>query len=451
MKTLDRYILTQQIPPFGFGLAVVIFILILDFLYKNLDMLLGKGIPLSVSFQLILLSIGWMIVLAIPMAVLIAVLISFMRLASDREIVAMRSAGLNLLRIARPVLIASTLLSVLLIPINNHLVPETNHRLANLLAAIHKKKPAIQLRDGIFMNDIKGYSILVHKVKGRKLEGITISRFQPGKPAQTIRAKQGEMYFADDGVTLVLRLKNGEIHDVDEKDPKRYLRVVFSEHSINIPDAGSKLEITERRYRGDREMSIPMMKSEIVKQMQSIRSAESETESILYQSAEILSNLRSFCQSDSIGYHPPKMGPYIERSIETLGRIKFRVDSSERRIRALRVEVHKKIAISFACLVFTVIGIPIAVAAKEGGTSAGIAISTGFFAIYYVFLTTGEKLADRGYLHPVLSMWAANIILGIAGVYIFYRENNQLPLLPFSVRTSRGGNLSEYSGSIHCI
>ncbi len=439
MKTLDRYIFTQQIPPFGFGLAVVIFILILDFLYKNLDMLLGKGIPLAVSFQLIVLSIGWMVVLAIPMAVLIAVLTSFMRLASDSEIVAMRSAGLSLFRVARPVLIASTILSILLIPVNNYLVPETNHRLANLLIAIHKKKPAIQLRDGIFMNDIKGYSILVDKVKGRKLEGITISRLVAGKPAQTIRARKGEMYFADDGVTLVLKLKDGEIHDVDEKDPKRYLRASFSEHTINIPDAGSKLEITEREYRGDREMSMGMMKSEISNQRSAIENAQDQVRSILYQTAEILSNLRSFSETDSSSYITRKMGSHIEQSVERLRSLTFQVDASQRRIRALTVETHKKIAISFACLVFALIGVPIAVVAKEGGTGGGIAISTGFFAIYYVFLTSGEKLADRGYLNPVISMWAANIILGIAGVYIFHRVNNQLPFLPRVIKRSHGG------------
>lgn len=439
MKTLDRYILTHQIGPFGFGLGVVIFILVLDFLYKNLDMLLGKGIPISVSLQLIVLSIGWMLVLAIPMAVLIAVLISFMRLASDNEIVAMRSAGLSLFRASRSVLIASTLLSLLLIPINNYVVPETNHRLANLLVAIHKKKPAIQLRDGIFMNDIKGYSILVDKVKGRKLEGITVSKLVAGKPAQTIRAKRGELYFADDGVTLVLKLRDGEIHDVDEKDPKRYLRVSFSEHVINIPDAGSKLEITDREYRGDREMSIEMMKSEISKQRSMIQKAEDQVESILYQSAEVLSFLRSFAEADTILHPSKRIGSQVEQSLEHLRSLSFQVQGSKRRISSLTVEIHKKIAISFACLVFALIGVPIAVLAKEGGTGGGIAISTGFFAIYYVFLTSGEKLADRGYVNPILSMWAANIILGISGIYIFHRVNHQLPFLPRWIKGSRRG------------
>ncbi|HEC83262.1 MAG TPA: LptF/LptG family permease, partial [Firmicutes bacterium] len=112
MKTLHKYILREQVPPFLFGMFVVIFILILDFLYKNLEMLIGKGIPLTTSAELLLLSLGWMIVMAVPMAVLIATLISFMRLGSDNEIAAMRTAGLSLAEISKPLIIASFLLSL---------------------------------------------------------------------------------------------------------------------------------------------------------------------------------------------------------------------------------------------------------------------------------------------------------------------------------------------------
>jgi lipopolysaccharide export system permease protein len=178
MKTLHRYVLTQQIPPFLFGIFIIIFVLVLDFLYKNLEILIGKGVPILVSAELLILSMGWMIVMAIPMAVLIGTLISFMRLASDNEIVAMRTSGISLVSIAKPLLIASLILSFAMIPVHDRLVPETNHRLANLLVSIHRKKPALQLRDGVFANDIKGFSILAERVKGSEIEGVTISRLR---------------------------------------------------------------------------------------------------------------------------------------------------------------------------------------------------------------------------------------------------------------------------------
>ena len=434
MKTLHKYILREQVPPFLFGMFVVIFILILDFLYKNLEMLIGKGIPLTTSAELLLLSLGWMIVMAVPMAVLIATLISFMRLGSDNEIAAMRTAGLSLAEISKPLIIASFLLSLAMIPVHNYVVPETNHRLANLLLAIHKKKPALQLRDGVFMNDIKGYSILVQKARGRKIEGVTISKLVEGRPAQTIRADHGEIYFADDGTTLVIKLYDGEIHDVDEKDPRRYLRLKFTEHTLNIPNAGSKLVKIERDYRGDRELSIGALRKEIRKYRAKLIQVEQETRKAVIESAERASAIRqNLIQSDSTVSASASLNLTFEQATDKLRTLRDQAATYRRKIRALSVEAHKKIAISFACVVFVLLGIPIAVRAKEGGAGSGMVISIGFFAVYYAFLTAGEKLADRGYVLPSLSMWAANIVLGVLGVYLFLRANRELPFIPDSL------------------
>ncbi len=431
MKTLHKYVLKEQIPPFLFGMFVVIFILILNFLYKNLETLIGKGVPITTSIELLVLSLGWMVVMAVPMAVLIAVLISFMRLGSDNEIVAMRTAGLSLTQIAKPLIIASFALSLAMIPVHNYVVPETNHRLANLLIAIHKKKPALQLRDGIFMNDIKGYSILVQKARGRKIEGVTISKLVEGKPAQTIRADHGEIYYAADGTTLVIKLYDGEIHDVDPKDPRRYLRVKFTEHTLNIPEAGSKLVKVDRKYRGDRELSIGGLMHEIEKYKTKLYAVEDEVASTVSESVTEAAAIRDrLVTSDSLGVATGSLASTLEHATDRLKTLRDQANSYRRKIRSLSVEVHKKIAISFACVVFVLLGVPIAVRAKEGGAGAGMVISSGFFAIYYAFLTAGEKLADRGYVLPSLSMWAANIVLGAVGIYLFIRANKELPFVP---------------------
>jgi len=438
MKTLHRYILTQQIPPFLFGIFVIIFILILDFLYKNLEILIGKGIPFLVSAELLILSLGWMIVMAVPMAVLIGTLISFMRLASDNEITAMRTSGLSLFAISKPLIIASFVLSFLMIPVHNYLVPETNHRLANLLVAIHKKKPAMQLRDGVFMNDVKGYSILVNKSTGSELEGVTISRLIEGKPAQTIRADRGEIFFAPDGVTLVMKLYDGEIHDVDQKDPKRYLRLKFTEHTLNIPDAGSELVRTDRDYRGDREMSINDLLAEMDKYKGKIVDQGPQVAKIVKETA---AKFPAFCAAPaSAGETGADDKVEIVKSLnnatDKLKTLQIQIESYERRVRSLSVEAHKKVAISFACVVFVLIGIPIGIRTKEGGAGSGLVVSILFFAVYYAFLNSGEKLADRGFIFPSLSMWAANLLLGAVGIYLFIRANRELPFFPQAIKNA---------------
>lgn len=440
MKTLHRYILAQQVAPFLFGIFVIIFVLVLDFLYKNLEMLIGKGIPIAVSAELLALSLGWMTVMAVPMAVLIGTLISFMRLASDNEIVAMRTSGISLVSIVKPLIIASLVLSAAMIPVHNYVVPETNHRLANLLVSIHRKKPALQLRDGVFMNDIKGYSILVNKSTGSEIEGVTISKLLENKPAQTIRAERGEIFFADDGNTLVIRLENGEIHDVDEKDPKRYLRLKFSEHTLNIPGAGSKLTRIDRDYRGEREMSIGDLRAEMAKYRRKLAEQQQAVEEIVRQGAADLSGVCTHAPTaaEESGRRTPAVS-VVSTTHDKLRTIKSQADSHKRRIRSLSVEAHKKVAISFACAVFVLLGVPIGVRTKEGGAGGGLVISIMFFAVYYTFLSAGEKLADRGYVLPFLSMWAANIVLGVIGLYFFMRAHKELPFIP--------GRLSRLFGS----
>jgi lipopolysaccharide export system permease protein len=433
MKTLHKYVLTQQIPPFLFGIFIIILVLVLDFLNKYLYMLIDKGVPVLVSAELLVLSMGWMIVLAVPMAVLIGTLISFMRLASDNEIIAMRTSGLSLAAIAKPLIIASLLLSFAMIPVHNYVVPETNHRLANLLVAMGRKKPALQLREGIFANEIKGFSILAEKVRGNEIEGVTISRIEEGKPAQTIRAERGTLAFAEDGNTLIMKLYNGEINDVDEKDPKRYLRLKFSEHTIYIPDAGGKLVRVHREYRGEREMGIGALRREIASFKTKLRELDADAGKAVAQAADELPLLAGHGPPESEKPTiPGKIIQLVTSTHDRLQTLENQAVSSRRSIRSYSVEVHKKIAISFACAVFVLLGIPVGARAKDSGTGAGMVVSIGVFAVYYAFLKAGETLADRGFIPPFLSMWAANILLGAAGIWLLWRANRQLPWIPES-------------------
>jgi lipopolysaccharide export system permease protein len=108
-------------------------------------------------------------------------------------------------------------------------------------------------------------------------------------------------------------------------------------------------------------------------------------------------------------------------------------------MRSLAVEAHKKVALSFACVVFVLIGIPIGVRTRDGSAGSGLVVSILFFAVYYAFLNAGEKLADRGFVLPSLSMWAANIVLGGMGLYLFIRADRELPFIPRRLKRLVGG------------
>lgn len=439
MKTLHKYVLSQQVPPFLFGIFIILLILILDFLNKYLYMLIDKGVPVLVSAELLVLSLGWMLVLAVPMAVLIGTLISFMRLASDNEIAAMRTSGISLVSIAKPLIIASLLVSFGMIPVHNYVVPETNHRLANLLVSTHRKRPALQLRDGVFANDIKGFSILAEKVRGNEIEGVTITRISEDKPAQTIRARRGRLAFAEDGNTLVMKLFDGEIHDVDEKDPKRYLRLKFDEHTINIPDAGGKMTRVERDYRGEREMSISALRREIASFKTRLTGLEGEVRQVIEKAAAELPQLAGPpARAPDAPVEGGKIVALVGATHDRLQALENQAVGLRRSLRSYSVEMHKKIAISFACAVFVLLGIPVGARAREGGTGAGMVVSIVVFAVYYAFLKAGESLADRGFVPPLLSMWAANIVFAALGIYFLSRANREIPFVPDALRNLAG-------------
>src|SRR6267378_438561 len=221
MRILERYVLREHLFPFVIGFSVVVFLLTLDFLFDLVDLAIGKGISAGIVLELFALSMGWMLALAVPCAVLIAALATFGRLAQDNEIAAMRANGINLLRIIGAPLLAATVLAGGLVLFNNHILPETNHALANLMVDVSRKRPTTQISEGVFIDGFEGYNIFVEKV-------------------------------------------NNRTNEMRPNDQERvYRRLMFKTHVINIRNAGAELERSDSSARGDREMSLGMMRRQI--------------------------------------------------------------------------------------------------------------------------------------------------------------------------------------------
>lgn len=264
IRILPVYIVRQHIGPFLFGLVVITFVLVMDLIVDYLDLFLGRGVPFTTVLEVFFLSLGWMLALSIPMAVLVATLMAFGRLSQDHEIAAMRAGGLSFVQILTPVLLVSALLSGGLFAYNDRILPSANHRLANLLLDIHRKKPAIAIREGRFVN-VQGYSIHVRHLDERtsRMEDVRINRTREGTEVETIFAERGRMETSPDGNTLTLYLEDGEIHRVDETAPTRFNRLRFEKHQINLRGIGSELTRSDRKQKGDREMSIAEMRARI--------------------------------------------------------------------------------------------------------------------------------------------------------------------------------------------
>ena len=439
MSILQKYILREHLFPFIMGFSVVTFLLTMDLLFDYLDLLIGKGIPGFIVLQLFLYGLGWMVALSVPCAVLVACLMTFGRLSQDNEIVALRSSGVNVLSVLAPPLAAAAGLTVLLALFMNFVLPETNHAFANLLIDISRKRPAAQIKEGVFVDDFEGYSMLINRLDDRtgRMSNVTIYDFHAGSVPTTIFAKRGRLSFSETGDVLTLVLQDGEIHEIpDVMEPRKYRRLVFKTHVINISNVLGQLERSDRQVRGEREMNVAALR-ERIKQLSTQkyvvrRSLGPQIKSLGYDSYEEF--------MDKFG--PPGLGDMLKKAAGSLAFWKrwtagpagvtpppetylprgvqftmMELQALDKQINSFNVEIHKKLSIPFACIIFVLVGAPLGMKARKSGLAIGFA-SIGFFVFYYVFLLGGEQLADRRLLPPGIAVWMPNIILGALGAIL---------------------------------
>ena len=444
MRILERYVLREHLFPFLIGFSVVIFLLTLDFMFDLVDLAIGKGVGAGIVLELFVLSLGYMVALAFPCAVLIASLATFGRLSQDNEIAAMRANGVNLVRIIGAPMFAAALLAGLLVLFNNVVLPESNHALANLMADVGRKRPTAQIREGVFIDDFVGYNIFVEKVIDRtnEIRGVKIYQLNSNARPTTILADWGVIHNSPDGSVMSLELHDGEIHEVPPNDAERtYRRLMFRTHVINIRNVGGDLERRDREARGDREMSLSMMQDHIRRIRQDLAAATTRRDRILTDAG--FKNYESFVRA-VVPHQPPRgIQAWLRNALRALGSVGVRegrrpeepartvspvtadliqmrqleVEALERRAQSLEVEIQKKFSIPAACLVFVLVGAPLGMRARRSGISVAF-LSILFFVFYYLCLAGGEELADRRLLAPWFAMWAPNLVIGAIGIVL---------------------------------
>ena len=450
IRTIDKYILRNHITPYLFGFSIITFIFIMDFLYRYLDLFIGKGIAFLVAMEFFILSLGHMFALIIPMSVMPATLMAFGQLTSDNEITAMKSSGISLYRIIIPVLLASLVLTGGLVYFNNYILPESNHKLLGLIIDIGKMKPTMKIKENIFCESIEGYTLLIqHKNdKTGVIKGVQIFQLaKDGIPVITI-AEKGKMKYVKKENLLQFKLENGEIHEMPNPDDiSTYRKTHFEHYTLNIQDSDRDLNRTKRSHRSDREMNIAMMKARIKEINTEIgRILERMHKTALTPIEETFSRAlpQIFDSTATTSSKPTKDLKLhseidIKRRAQTITSIKKALgkmgneikvmEAKRRQISRYKVEIHKKYSIAFSCIIFVLIGAPLALLSGKKGITIAVGFSILFFVIYYIFLIGGEKLADRQYVAPWLAMWLPNILfstVSIGLIYIAVHENKTI-------------------------
>ena len=434
MRLLRRYIILELLSPFVFSLLVIVFVLFIQFLLRAIDRFLGKGIETLIIFEYLFLNLAWIVALAVPMAVLIATLMTFGRLSEDNEITAMRASGISFLKIIRPALLFGTMVCMLLLYFNNYVLPEMNFRARILSGDIYRKRPILTIDPGHFIGDLPDYGMIIGGKTDEVMEDVRIFSKNSRNKQTSIYSKTGELKTI--GSELILTLYNGEIHELNVNDFGEYRRIQFSKHKINIPVDDLLLMRRDTSNRTDREMTIPMMLERKHSYQNRVASVWKRMGNNYYKTMgdsivpgtlkKTLSDISVY--QDSIEKDTSLTQIQINtnsRKIKTLERQMTNefnlLNSYQKSINKYGVEIHKKFSLPVACILFVLLGAPLGVLARKGGFVVGISLSFGFFLIYYLLLIGGEEMADRNLVSAAVGMWSPNIALFFIALYLTVR------------------------------
>ncbi|MFA6541839.1 MAG: LptF/LptG family permease [Bacteroidota bacterium] len=437
---ISLHILKAHIAPFFGSFFILMFLFVLQFIMKFMDQLVGKGLSGAVIAELMLLNLAWMVVLAVPMAVLVATLMAFGGMAATNEVTAMKAGGISLLRMMFPIAVASLLVTYIMVEFNNKVLPEANHRSKTLTMDIRRKKPTLTLIPGLFNQDMPGLSLLVRKTfeESNDLEGITIYNYSDPNKSTVITATHGKLSFSEDYGKLIMDLYNGEIHEIDYTRPTAYRIIKFERQRLTTKAEGFDFERSSINSftRGDRELSSGEMLY-IVDSLTAISSSiqkriDDYTDGL--QQKLLLGSLPPSSPSKDFWRNIEQYTSFNSQMMFYRNNIESEfsnLDYQQKQIRQYLVEIHKKYSIPVACFVFILVGAPLGVMARRGGFGIAASLSLGFFLIYWASLIGGEKLADREMIEPWVGMWMANVIIGLLGIFLTYKigkENIELDL-----------------------
>ncbi|MBI2407927.1 MAG: LptF/LptG family permease [Gemmatimonadetes bacterium] len=261
MKITSKYILKEHVGPLVFALSALTSLLLLNYVAKKFGDLVGKGLPVRAIVEFFALSIPFTIAMTLPMAILVATLHAFSRLASENEITAYKASGVSMHRLVAPVLVAAMGFTVFMIWFNDQVLPRTNHQLATLTGDISRKKPTVAFKEQI-INEVspgKLYLKAVHIDRATSMmRDVTIYDLSPPQKRRAIHADSGLLELSPDQVDLLLTLYSGSMTEVSLQEPGRLQRNFFRTDFIKVRGVGNNFEneSPDSAYKSDREMTV---------------------------------------------------------------------------------------------------------------------------------------------------------------------------------------------------
>jgi LPS export ABC transporter permease LptF/LPS export ABC transporter permease LptG len=372
-RILDRYLVREILGPLGLGFLVYTFILLIRFLFESAEMIIRRGLDAGIVGQMLLYTLPNIVVLTIPMSLLFGILIAVGRLASDSELIALRSSGVSLMQLYRPILLVSGFFTLANMALMVWALPWGNSSLVQLTMRVVTETVARQVEPRVFYPEFEGTLLYVFEMPPgtSRWNGVFLAQTLPTQKNQITVAEWGELKIDESGDRVVLELHEATTHEVDLGQPGTYQ----TSHNVRV----------ERVLQDD------------------------------------------LTEAQAAGYAGVK-----KVRNQTLGELAATLDdpSSSAELRNMaRIEMHKKFSIPVACLVFGLCALPLGFNNRRGGKASGFALSIGVILVYYILLNNGENAARFGKIPAWVGMWTPNLVLAVAGLALLLRRNRDKSLM----------------------
>ena len=460
IKKLDIFIVKSFFLLFIGTFFICLFIFMMQFLWRYVDELVGKGLEMSVMAQFFFYSALTLVPLSLPLAVLLASLITFGNFGERYELLAMKAAGISLLKIMRPLAIFVCGLVGVSFYFQNVVGPIAQAKLGTLILSMKQKSPEVDIPEGVFYSEIPDYNLKIAK-KDRKtgmLYDVLIYNLRDGfENAHIIYADSGSMEMTADKQHLWLHLYSGDLFEnLRAQNVKAqnvpYRRESFREkHSIiefnsdfNMVDSDIMGKQSSAKDMKQLEASIDSMKlvgDSIGRQYYTEVSQGnfrpsytlSKEDTIKIEEADIRTyNVDSLYEVSSLAQKQKVITAAAGKAENISNDISFKtfqMADNDTRIRRHRTEWHKKFTISLSCLLFFFIGAPLGGIIRKGGLGMPVIVSVMVFIIYYIIDNTGYKMARDGKWIVWMGMWTSSAILAPLGFFLTYKSNKDSVVL----------------------
>ena len=461
MKRLYIMMLRSFWGPLFTTFVLVLFILCMQFLWKYVDDLMGKGLEGTVLVELLLYAAASFVPLAMPLAILLSSIMTMGSLGENSELTPMRSAGLHLFHILRPLVVAAVLLAGVSFWFSNNVIPVANLKFYSLLWDVTQKKPALNLQPGVFYNGITGVSIRVReKQEDGSLKDILIhdhrDQFQGNRTV--IRAATGKMQRSSDGRYLQLTLHDGVMYDErgtlgndrrrknKDRSDHPLLRGHFDQDILRLDLSGLDFKrVNEDLYKDQYKMlTIGQLEVEIDSMRENARARILAQERYLRNASWALRDTsrrdghglygdrRAFIgrtsQEQQVGVADNAMDlarnqiAFIERSLDERR-------TAEDQLARYGIEWHRKLMLATACIIFFFIGAPLGAIVRKGGLGLPVVIAVVFFLAFHVISYSTEQMVKGLDLSPWPGMWISTLAVFPIGIFLTWKAATDSPLL----------------------